>query len=74
MGYVTIDGARRDYGVAIDPLRLDIDGAATAQLRSAMRAGGADALATSQPAMNGVKHETRQLSPRRPNRLRCSGR
>ena len=50
MGYVTIDGARRDYGVAIDPVRLEIDHATTVRLRSAMRAGGADVATASQQA------------------------
>ena len=33
-GYVTVDGARRDYGVVIDPERLAVDEAATQAERS----------------------------------------
>jgi N-methylhydantoinase B len=33
-GYVSIDGARRDYGVAIDPRTMTIDAAGTAALRA----------------------------------------
>jgi N-methylhydantoinase B len=36
-GYVTIEGARRDYGVAIEPASLAVDEAATARLRAAMQ-------------------------------------
>jgi N-methylhydantoinase B len=32
--YISIDGARRDYGVVIDPHTMTIDMRATAQLRS----------------------------------------
>jgi len=32
-GYVSIEGARRDYGVAIDPATMTVDEAATAALR-----------------------------------------
>ncbi|MCP3688761.1 MAG: hydantoinase B/oxoprolinase family protein, partial [Gammaproteobacteria bacterium] len=32
--YVSIEGARRDYGVVIDPENLEIDYDATAELRS----------------------------------------
>ncbi|MEM8851826.1 MAG: hydantoinase B/oxoprolinase family protein [Pseudomonadota bacterium] len=35
-GYVTIDGAARNYGVAIDPITRAIDRAATKRLRAAM--------------------------------------
>ena len=35
-GYVTAEGARRDYGVAIDPQTLAIDRAATGMLRARM--------------------------------------
>jgi N-methylhydantoinase B len=38
--YVSIEGARRDYGVVIDPATLTIDEAATRQARDAMRAPG----------------------------------
>ncbi len=34
-GYVSIEGARTDYGVAIDPVSLTIDEAETAKLRAA---------------------------------------
>jgi N-methylhydantoinase B len=37
-GYVTADGARRDYGVAIDGATLAVDEAETARLRAAMQA------------------------------------
>jgi N-methylhydantoinase B len=33
-GYVSVEAARRDYGVAIDPATFDIDAAETARLRS----------------------------------------
>jgi N-methylhydantoinase B len=33
-GYVTVEGARTDYGVAIDPVSMTVDEAATAELRS----------------------------------------
>jgi N-methylhydantoinase B len=36
-GYVTIDGARRDYGVVIDRARLVVDEAATRALRQTMK-------------------------------------
>jgi N-methylhydantoinase B len=36
-GYVTVDGARKDYGVALDPETLAVDEAATAALRAAMQ-------------------------------------
>jgi len=34
-GYVSIDGARRDYGVAIDRATMTVDETATQELRSA---------------------------------------
>jgi N-methylhydantoinase B len=34
-GYVTVEGAQRDYGVVIDPATLEVDEAATARLRDA---------------------------------------
>jgi N-methylhydantoinase B len=37
-GYVTADGARQHYGVALDPVTLKVDEAATATLRAAMQA------------------------------------
>jgi N-methylhydantoinase B len=37
-GKVTVTGAREDYGVAIDPTTLRVDEAATARLRTGMRA------------------------------------
>lgn len=36
-GYVTVEGARRQYGVALDPATLDVDESATAALRAAMQ-------------------------------------
>lgn len=33
-GYVTVEGARRDYGVVLDPSTLDVDRSATARARS----------------------------------------
>jgi N-methylhydantoinase B len=38
--YVSLDGARRDYGVVIDPGTLTVDEAATRALREAMRRPG----------------------------------
>ncbi len=38
--YVSLEGARRDYGVVIDPERLTVDEQATAGLRDAMRRNG----------------------------------
>ena len=38
--YVSIDGARRDYGVVIDPATLTVDAAATREARDAMRVPG----------------------------------
>jgi N-methylhydantoinase B len=40
--YVTVDGARRDYGVVIDPATLTVDEAATRAARDAMRAATPD--------------------------------
>jgi len=40
-GYVTLEGARRDYGVAIDPESKTVDLAQTRALREAMRAKNA---------------------------------
>ncbi len=37
-GKVTIEGARRDYGVALDAATLQVDAAETARLRATMRA------------------------------------
>jgi N-methylhydantoinase B/oxoprolinase/acetone carboxylase alpha subunit len=36
-GYVSIEGAKRDYGVVIDPKTKEVDGAATEQLREEMK-------------------------------------
>jgi N-methylhydantoinase B len=36
-GYVTVEGARQRYGVALDPATLAVDEAATATLRAAMQ-------------------------------------
>lgn len=36
-GYVTFEGARRDYGVAIDPVTMTIDESQTTLLRESMR-------------------------------------
>jgi N-methylhydantoinase B len=38
--YVSIEGARRDYGVVLDPATLAVDEAATAVARAALRAAG----------------------------------
>jgi N-methylhydantoinase B len=38
-GMVTLDGARADYGVVLDPETLRVDEAATVELRVALRAG-----------------------------------
>jgi N-methylhydantoinase B len=35
--FVTLDGAREDYGVVLDPTTLEVDAAATTRLRSAPR-------------------------------------
>ena len=35
--YVSMEGARRDYGVIIDPISLTVDEAATRKLREEMR-------------------------------------
>jgi N-methylhydantoinase B len=40
---VSLDYARRQHGVAIDPLTLKVDEAATRALRAAARPGGPDA-------------------------------
>jgi len=32
-GYITVDGARRDYGVAIEPATGEVNGAETRRLR-----------------------------------------
>jgi len=37
--YVSVDGARRDYGVVIDPVSATVDEEATARLRAQMRTG-----------------------------------
>jgi N-methylhydantoinase B len=37
-GYVTVEGARRDYGVVIDVATLTVDEAATSSLRAGMKA------------------------------------
>jgi N-methylhydantoinase B len=37
--YVSIDGARRDYGVAIDPVTFEVDEAGTAAERAGRRSG-----------------------------------
>jgi N-methylhydantoinase B/oxoprolinase/acetone carboxylase alpha subunit len=34
-GYVTVDAARTEYGVALDPLTLELDAPETARLRGA---------------------------------------
>ena len=38
MGYVSLEGARRDYGVVLDPMTLDLDSEATEKLRGELRA------------------------------------
>ena len=38
--YVSLEGARRDYGVVIDPATMTVDGAATAAARAVMRRPG----------------------------------
>ena len=38
--YVSIDGARRDYGVVLDPATMTVDEAATEAVRAAMRQPG----------------------------------
>jgi N-methylhydantoinase B len=38
--YVSLEGARRDYGVVIDPATMAVDAAATATARAAMRRPG----------------------------------
>ena len=37
-GYVTVEGARRDYGVAVEPITFAVDEAKTALLRAEMKA------------------------------------
>jgi hypothetical protein len=36
-GYVSIEGARKDYGVVIDPNNMKIDMAATGRLRTSLK-------------------------------------
>jgi hypothetical protein len=36
-GYVSVEGARRHYGVVIDPQRLAVDAEGTAALRRSMK-------------------------------------
>jgi N-methylhydantoinase B len=38
--YVSIEGARRDYGVVVDPATMTVDEAATQSARAAMRLPG----------------------------------
>jgi N-methylhydantoinase B len=38
--YVSVAGARRDYGVVIDPATMTVNAAATAAARAAMRRPG----------------------------------
>ena len=38
--YVSLEGARQDYGVVIDPATMTVDEAATATARAAMRRSG----------------------------------
>jgi N-methylhydantoinase B len=42
--YVSLEGARRDYGVVIDPATQTVDEAATRRARAAMRAEAPDPL------------------------------
>ncbi|PYM53019.1 MAG: hypothetical protein DMD79_27230, partial [Candidatus Rokuibacteriota bacterium] len=42
--YVSLEGARRDYGVVIDPATLTVDEAATRAARETMRTPGRDSL------------------------------
>jgi N-methylhydantoinase B len=44
--YVSIEGARRDYGVVIDPATLTVDEAATRAARAAMRVAGPSPVVT----------------------------
>jgi N-methylhydantoinase B len=44
--YVSLEGARRDYGVVIDPRSMTVDLAATAAARAAMRRPGPSPLVT----------------------------
>lgn len=39
-GYVSVEGAKRDYGVVVDPVTLALDAQATAQLRRSGRPSG----------------------------------
>ena len=39
-GYVSLEGARRDYGVVVDPESMSVDEARTAAERAAMRRPG----------------------------------
>ena len=39
-GYVSLEGARQDYGVVVDPASMTVDEAATAAARAAMRRPG----------------------------------
>lgn len=43
-GYVSLEGAARDYGVVLDPVTLAVDEAGTAARRAAMRAQAPDPL------------------------------
>ncbi len=43
--YVSIERARADYGVVIDPQRMAIDEAATAELRASLRESAPAAMA-----------------------------
>ena len=40
--YVTVESARRDYGVVIDPAPLTVDMNATQELRASIRSGEKD--------------------------------
>jgi hypothetical protein len=44
--YVSLEGARQDYGVVIDPRSMIVDLAATAAARAAMRRPGPSPLVT----------------------------
>ena len=46
--YVSVDGARRDYGVVVDPRTLEVDSRATAAVRSA-RHGPGEIIPTEEP-------------------------
>ena len=43
--YVSMERARTDYGVVIDPQRMAIDEAATAELRASLRESAPAAMA-----------------------------